>query len=47
LAKKALDTFAPDGGYIFSTDKSILCGNEVKAENLIAVFDYVHENGVY
>ncbi|MCL1915038.1 MAG: hypothetical protein FWG10_14515 [Eubacteriaceae bacterium] len=47
LTKKALDTFGPNGGFIFSTDKSILCGNEVKAENLIAVFDYVHKNGVY
>ncbi|MFZ7133367.1 MAG: hypothetical protein ACOWWR_13525 [Eubacteriales bacterium] len=46
-AKKAVDTFAPGGGFIFSTSKIILCKNEVKAENLIAVHEFVHEYGKY
>lgn len=47
IAKKAVDTFAPGGGFIFSTQKIILCANEVKAENIIAVHQFVHEYGKY
>ncbi|MBF7097455.1 uroporphyrinogen decarboxylase family protein [Alkalibacter mobilis] len=46
-AKWCLDELAPGGGYIFSTDSVIMSHTDAKAENLIAVCDYIHENGVY
>ena len=46
-AKECLETLAPGGGYIFSTDKVLLSPNDARAENLIAVCEYVHENGKY
>ena len=46
-AKECLETLAPGGGYIFSTDKVLLSPNDAKAENLIAVCEYVHEHGKY
>lgn len=46
-AKECLDTLAPGGGYIFSTDKVLMSPNDAKAENLIAACEYIHENGKY
>lgn len=44
-AKKVIDACAPGGGFIFTTDKSLLDVNDIKAENLIALNDFVHEYG--
>lgn len=46
-AKELLDTLAPDGGYIFSTGKSLLSLNDGKPENLIAACEYITLNGKY
>lgn len=46
-AKRCLDDFAPGGGYIFTTDKNLLCGDDAKIENLAAVNEYVHVYGKY
>lgn len=46
-AKECLDTLAPGGGYIFSTDKTLLTPTDAKAENLIAACEYVTVHGVY
>ncbi|WP_035355258.1 uroporphyrinogen decarboxylase family protein [Acetobacterium malicum] len=46
-AKELVDIFAPGGGYIFSFDKAILRLNDVNADNLKAVFNFVHEYGQY
>ena len=47
VAKKALDIYAPGGGYIFSQDKILLSAADAAAENLIAVNEYVRDNGKY
>ncbi len=41
-AKKIIDTCAPGGGFIFSTDKMLIAKNDVDVENLIAVNEFVH-----
>ena len=46
-AKRCLEDFAPGGGYIFTTDKFLLCGDDAKIENLAAVNEYVHVHGKY
>lgn len=46
-AKWCLDNLAPGGGYIFGTDINLCYKNDAKPENLAAVTNYVHENGVY
>ena len=46
-AKRCLDDFAPGGGYIFTTDRNLLCGDDAKIENLAAVNEYVHVHGKY
>ena len=46
-AKRCLEDFAPGGGYIFTTDKFLLCGDDAKIENLAAVNEYVHVYGKY
>ena len=46
-AKRCLEDFAPGGGYIFTTDKFLLCGDDTKIENLAAVNEYVHTHGKY
>lgn len=46
-AKKIIDKCAPGGGFIFSTDKSLLSTQDVNPENLRAVNNIVHEYGVY
>lgn len=46
-AKKCLDLLAPGGGYIFSTDKTLMTMNDGTPENVIAACEYVTENGRY
>ncbi|MDO4288000.1 MAG: uroporphyrinogen decarboxylase family protein [Eubacterium sp.] len=46
-AKQCLDDYAPDGNYIFSVDMVLMDTEDAKAENIIATFDYIHENGKY
>ena len=46
-AKKCLDLLAPGGGYIFSTDKTLMTMNNGTPENVIAACEYVTENGRY
>lgn len=41
--KKCFDTFAPGGGFIFMQNKPLLCANDVKKENLIAVYETANE----
>lgn len=45
--KECLDTLAVDGGYIFSTDKTMMTLNDGKPENLIAACEYVESHGKY
>ena len=47
IAKKAIDTFAPGGGFIFTTDKTLISENDVNPENLFAVYQFAHEYGKY
>ena len=47
IAKKAIDTFAPGGGFIFTTDKPLISENDVNPENLFAVYQFAHEYGKY
>lgn len=44
--KKVLDECAGDGGFIFTTDKYLVCEGDIN-ENLAAINNYVHENGKY
>lgn len=46
-AKACLDTLAPGGGYIFSTDKTLLNLGDCKEENLIAACEYIEAYGRY
>jgi uroporphyrinogen-III decarboxylase len=46
-AKECLDLYAPGGNYIFSVDMVLMNLDDVNTENLIATFEYVHENGKY
>jgi len=46
-AQKLIDVCAPGGGYIFGTPRALLSKGDVNVENLIAVNQYVHENGIY
>ncbi len=46
-AKKIIDACAPGGGFLWSTGRSLLSAGDVKAENLIAVHQFVHEYGKY
>lgn len=46
-AKWCLDNLAPDGGYIFGLDINLCYRNDAKLENLVAVCNYIHENGKY
>ncbi|AHF10450.1 uroporphyrinogen decarboxylase family protein [Dehalobacter restrictus] len=46
-AKELLDNLAPGGGYIFGTDKELLAPADGKAENIIAVNEFVMEYGIY
>ncbi|MFZ7120339.1 MAG: uroporphyrinogen decarboxylase family protein [Eubacteriaceae bacterium] len=46
-AKEYIDLLAPDGGYIFSYDKSPLTIRDASPENIIAVNEFVREYAVY
>ena len=46
-AKSVIDQCAPGGGFIFSTDKSLLAPGDVNMENYIAVNEVVREYGKY
>ncbi|KPU44497.1 hypothetical protein OXPF_19910 [Oxobacter pfennigii] len=43
--KKCFDTFAPGGGFVFMQNKPLLCANDAKIENLIAVYEFANEYG--
>ena len=45
-AKKVIDSCAPGGGYMFTTDKAWCCNGDI-TPNLIAVYDFVREYGKY
>ncbi|AHF11327.1 hypothetical protein A7D23_09460 [Dehalobacter sp. TeCB1] len=45
-AKELIDGMA-GGGYIFGTDKELLAPADGKAENIIAVNEFVMEYGIY
>lgn len=45
--KELLDTLAPGGGYIFSTDKTLMSPSDGTSENVIAACEYIAENGGY
>ena len=39
FVKRSFDTFAPGGGFIFMQNKPLLCANDTKEENLLAVYE--------
>ena len=41
--KRAFDTMAPGGGFIFMPNKPLLCADDAKVENLIAVYKTANE----
>ncbi|MCL2150930.1 MAG: hypothetical protein FWH50_01735 [Coriobacteriia bacterium] len=41
--KRCFDTFAPGGGFIFMPNKPLLCADDAKVENLIAVYETANE----
>lgn len=43
FVKRSFDTFAPGGGFIFMQNKPLLCGDDAKAENLIAAYETANE----
>lgn len=43
--KKCFDTFAPGGGFVFCPNKPLLCANDTKIENLLAVYQFADEYG--
>lgn len=45
--KKVMDKCAPGGGFIFSTDTTLIAPNDVNPENYAAVTNFVHTNGKY
>lgn len=45
--KKCFDTFAPGGGFIFMSDRPLLCANDTNVENLFAVYEFAKEYGKY
>lgn len=47
IVKRVMDEMAPDGAFIFTTDKSLLSPTDAKYENLKAVTDYIVENAIY
>lgn len=46
-AKRIIDECAPGGGFIFSTEKSLISLGDVNIDNFIAVNQFVHEYGKY
>ncbi|MFZ7134303.1 MAG: hypothetical protein ACOWWR_18300 [Eubacteriales bacterium] len=45
--KRCFDTFAPGGGFIFLQDRPLLCANDVKVDNLFAVYAFAKEYAKY
>jgi len=45
--QELLDTLAPGGGYIFSTDKTMMTMNDGKPENMITACEYIEAHGKY
>ncbi len=45
--QKCLDLLAPGGGYIFSTDKTLMTMNDGTPENVLTACEYVTEHGKY
>ncbi|MCL2167064.1 MAG: hypothetical protein FWH49_07255 [Clostridiales bacterium] len=43
FVKRCFDTFAPGGGFIFMQNKPLLCANDAKTENLLAVYETANE----
>ncbi|MDR1204657.1 MAG: hypothetical protein LBL26_04135 [Peptococcaceae bacterium] len=43
FVKRSFDTFAPGGGFIFMQNKPLLCANDAKAENILAVYETANE----
>ncbi|UWG98384.1 hypothetical protein LPY66_06150 [Dehalobacter sp. DCM] len=41
--KKCFDTFAPGGGFMFTLNKPLIAANDVKIDNLIAVYQTANE----
>jgi hypothetical protein len=39
FVKRCFDAFAPGGGFIFMQNKPLLCANDAKPENLLAVYE--------
>ncbi len=46
-AKQMLDELAYDGRYIYAANKMLSYRNDAKAENMLAINDYIRENGVF
>lgn len=46
-AKRIVDECAPDGGFVFSTDKVLIAPTDAQADNLAAVNEFVHSYGIY
>ena len=46
-AKWCLENLAPGGGYMFGTDVNLCYRNDAKLENVVAVTNWMHENGKY
>lgn len=47
IVKKAFDTFAPGGGYIFTSDRPLLGANDANIENLKETYAFAKEYGKY
>ena len=45
--KELIETVAPGGGYMFSTDKTLMSLTDGKPENVIAAYRYMTENSWY
>lgn len=45
--KRVIDTCAPGGGFIFTTDKSLLAPGDVNIETYSDITNFVHEYGKY
>ena len=43
FVKRSFDTFAPGGGFIFMQNKPLLCANDARTENLLAVYETANE----
>ena len=47
FTKELLDTLAPGGNYIFSTDKTLLTLSDGTPENVITACEYIATHGKY